>query len=276
MAMDLKVFKTRALSAILFGVILIGGLLGGKLPFILLFAVVSFLCAREFYSLNIIINKQNPNEQAQILFSVGCALFFMYVAEKGEVFFIQTVGKNVLYYLLGFLLLLVMSIGMTNHKKMTIALILGYIYIGLSFGLLARAYRIDSLLPFYLIICIWVNDTMQYIVGANFGKTKMAPIISPKKTWEGTIGGSLLCVVVAVCLGYFTKKYTMITWVSIALCASVIGTLGDLLESKLKRTAGIKDSGNLMPGHGGALDRFDSLLLASPFIFIAAYFLLGS
>jgi phosphatidate cytidylyltransferase len=115
-----------------------------------------------------------------------------------------------------------------------------------------------------LIVLIWINDTMQYIVGSFIGKTKMAPIISPKKTWEGTIGGSLLAVLVAIVCGIFFKQYPIGEWIAFGLVASIAGTIGDLVESKLKRTAGVKDSGNIMPGHGGALDRFDSLLLAGP------------
>jgi phosphatidate cytidylyltransferase len=114
---------------------------------------------------------------------------------------------------------------------------------------------------------------MQYLVGSFFGKTKMAPIISPKKTWEGTIGGSLLSMIVAITWGLLSKQHTLSVWIGIGLCATVVGTLGDLLESKLKRTAGIKDSGNIMPGHGGAMDRFDSLLLAAPFLWLVTLLL---
>jgi phosphatidate cytidylyltransferase len=95
--------------------------------------------------------------------------------------------------------------------------------------------------------------------------------ISPKKTWEGTIGGAVLCIVVIGLLGYFTwpaNQYFVVHWIVIATIAAVMGTVGDLLESKLKRMANVKDSGHIMPGHGGFLDRFDSLLLATPFVWI--------
>ena len=122
-----------------------------------------------------------------------------------------------------------------------------------------------------LLASIWINDTMAYIVGSFIGKTPLSPI-SPKKTWEGTIGGAFLCMVVVTLVGYFALAMTdYVSLLVVSGIAAVIGTLGDLLESKLKRMAGLKDSGNFMPGHGGFLDRFDSLLLATPFVW--AYFI---
>ena len=126
------------------------------------------------------------------------------------------------------------------------------------------------LLPLALILMIWMNDTMAYLVGSFIGKTPFSEI-SPKKTWEGTAGGALLTIAGAAIFGYYTGAYRMIDWIMLALCASVAGTAGDLLESKLKRMADVKDSGTMMPGHGGALDRFDSLLVATPFAFVYAY-----
>jgi phosphatidate cytidylyltransferase len=112
---------------------------------------------------------------------------------------------------------------------------------------------------------------MAYIVGSFIGKTPLSKV-SPKKTREGTFGGIILCVLVISSIGYFSKYYTLTDWIVISSCCAVFGTLGDLLESKLKRMAKVKDSGTLMPGHGGFLDRFDSLLVAIPFLFVY-YFL---
>ena len=116
---------------------------------------------------------------------------------------------------------------------------------------------------------------MAYIVGSLIGKTPLSKI-SPKKTWEGTIGGLLLSVVVAAVVSWFVfDSWAIAVFIMIiAAIASVAGTIGDLLESKLKRMAGVKDSGNIMPGHGGFLDRFDSLLLATPAVWIYVYFLM--
>ena len=128
----------------------------------------------------------------------------------------------------------------------------------------------SALLPCAIIFSIWINDTMAYLVGSFIGKTPLSKI-SPKKTWEGTIGGALLCVVVITLLGYYIPVAKIIHWqhwLFIAAICAVFGTAGDLLESKLKRMADVKDSGSFMPGHGGFLDRFDSLLVATPFVWL--------
>ena len=127
----------------------------------------------------------------------------------------------------------------------------------------------DPLIPCGLIFSIWINDTMAYLVGSWIGRTPFSPI-SPKKTWEGTIGGVILCVLIISLLGKLpvASRISQLQWACIALLAGIFGTIGDLFESKLKRMAGIKDSGRIMPGHGGFLDRFDSLLVATPFVWI--------
>jgi phosphatidate cytidylyltransferase len=124
-----------------------------------------------------------------------------------------------------------------------------------------------KILPCAIVFSIWINDTMAYIVGSFIGKNQLSKI-SPKKTWEGTIGGIILCVIVIALIGISTGFYSYRDWILIPLFCGVFGTFGDLLESKLKRMAAVKDSGNLMPGHGGFIDRFDSLLIAIPFTFV--------
>jgi phosphatidate cytidylyltransferase len=128
-----------------------------------------------------------------------------------------------------------------------------------------------KVLPCGIIFSIWINDTMAYITGSLIGKTSLSKI-SPKKTWEGTLGGALLCVVTIALIGNEAGYYHFKDWIIIASCCAVFGTFGDLLESKLKRMANVKDSGTLMPGHGGFLDRFDSMLVATPFV--ALYYFL--
>ena len=111
---------------------------------------------------------------------------------------------------------------------------------------------------------------MAYLVGSFIGKTPFSPI-SPKKTWEGTIGGAILCITVISAIGSILPATESLGWknlLMISLLCAVFGILGDLLESKLKRMANIKDSGNIMPGHGGFLDRFDSMLVATPFVWL--------
>lgn len=137
----------------------------------------------------------------------------------------------------------------------------------LSHGFYPTSY--SPIVPCTIIFSIWVNDTMAYLVGSFIGKTPLTSI-SPKKTWEGTVGGAILCVVAITLLSRLTgiQQYSTSFFMTIALLCAVFGTIGDLLESKLKRMAGIKDSGKIMPGHGGFLDRFDSLLVAAPVAWI--------
>ena len=123
-------------------------------------------------------------------------------------------------------------------------------------------WKYSPVLPCGIIFSIWINDTMAYIVGSLIGRTSLSKI-SPKKTWEGTIGGAILCILTISLIGMATGFYSFTDWFVISACCAFFGTLGDLLESKLKRTAKVKDSGTFMPGHGGFLDRFDSLLIAS-------------
>jgi phosphatidate cytidylyltransferase len=111
---------------------------------------------------------------------------------------------------------------------------------------------------------------MAYIVGSLIGRRPLSKI-SPKKTWEGTIGGGLLAVAIITGVGWWKEYFNVYDWIFIASIAVLFGTMGDLLESKLKRMAGVKDSGQIMPGHGGFLDRFDSLLLATPFVWLYVY-----
>jgi phosphatidate cytidylyltransferase len=121
---------------------------------------------------------------------------------------------------------------------------------------------------------MWINDTMAYIVGSFIGKTPFSPI-SPKKTWEGTIGGGILCIAIIAFAGStlnISKHISFMHWLFIGILCAVFGTLGDLLESKMKRMADVKDSGNILPGHGGFVDRFDSMLLAAPVVAFYIHF----
>ena len=134
--------------------------------------------------------------------------------------------------------------------------------------------QFDGLLLLAIFIFIWVNDTGAYLVGSRWGKRRLAPSISPKKSVEGSIGGLILVLLSAVVLRLLL--FPELSWLRILLIATVVaifGTIGDLFESSLKRQAGVKDSGKLIPGHGGILDRIDSLLLAVPAVYLLLAFL---
>ena len=155
-------------------------------------------------------------------------------------------------------IVLIYNLGVTGNLNMDPALTL------------KQNFHYINVIPCGIIFSIWINDTMAYLVGSIIGKTSLTKI-SPKKTWEGTIGGGILCVVIITWLGYLLKFYTPRDWLWISSICAVFGTLGDLFESKLKRMAGVKDSGSFLPGHGGFLDRFDSFLFATPFVWLYCY-----
>lgn len=133
------------------------------------------------------------------------------------------------------------------------------------------------LLPLSVFVFLWINDTGAYCSGSLFGRHKLFPRISPGKTWEGSIGGGVLVLIVAAFVGCWSEKLfgssviSVIEWIGLGLVIVVFGTLGDLVESLFKRTLGVKDSGNILPGHGGMLDRFDSSLMALPAAVIYLY-----
>ncbi|NNE32115.1 MAG: phosphatidate cytidylyltransferase [Winogradskyella sp.] len=125
--------------------------------------------------------------------------------------------------------------------------------------------------PFLLLGCfilVWVNDSAAYLVGKNFGKQKLFPSISPKKTVEGFLGGLFFACIASYFISTYTATITSTNWLVMAIIVSVFGTLGDLIESKFKRQANVKDSGVIMPGHGGLLDRLDSIIFAAPFVYL--------
>ena len=159
----------------------------------------------------------------------------------------------------------------TMFGQMYVALPLSLINI-LAFQLMPITYlpTYDMLLPLSVFIFLWLNDTGAYCVGSLIGKLKLFPRISPGKTWEGSIGGGIVVLIISAVIGYVANRQpdghllSLPQWMGLGLVVVVFGTWGDLVESLFKRTLGIKDSGNMLPGHGGMLDRFDSSLLAIP------------
>lgn len=158
---------------------------------------------------------------------------------------------------------------------------LSQMYIALPFALLnvlafhsdetASISQYNAILPLSIFIFNWVNDTGAYCTGMLFGKHKLFERISPKKSWEGSIGGSVFCIISSFILAHFFPFMSTGVWIGLALTVVIFGTWGDLTESLLKRRLGIKDSGNILPGHGGMLDRFDSAILAIPAAVVYLY-----
>ncbi len=291
MAMNWPVFRTRTLTALAFVAVMLIGLFWSRWSFFVLFSVVHFGCWIEYTRL---ITSIYPSYK-------GVSPFHKYgVMLAGWGFMLYNMGNGeaiagIPLSLIGLTVLLVFAFALPvtevlfsryfhfSHIRYSV---LGLLYISLSWGLFVRIrslggtwsagtgnmYEVGMLIPAILVFSIWINDTMAYITGSFFGKTPFSSI-SPKKTTEGTLGGAILCVA-AMGIAAWQMKLPITPVCIIAAIAAVAGTAGDLLESKIKRMAGVKDSGHFMPGHGGFLDRFDSLLLAIPFTAIYVLLLL--
>lgn len=270
MALNVPVFFKRLGSSIVFAAIMLTGMLYPEpWAFLILICLINFLCLRDFFRLMRLIVKDSywPLWLQGVIQFIALLLILLFTYKSNQQMdqIVWAFGKA-----LPVIPALVILIAVLSKRESLVATLLGagglfYIAIPAIFLMLMRLQ--DLILPLSLILMIWCNDTMAYLVGSFIGKTPFSPI-SPKKTWEGTIGGALLTIGGAAATGYFTHTWHMVDWMALALCATVAGTFGDLMESKLKRLADVKDSGTLMPGHGGALDRFDSLLIAAPFAFI--------
>lgn len=266
MAMNWPTFFKRLGSAIVFSIIMMAGLLWNEYAFIALVVLIQVLCLREYFAL---IKKITP----EVYWPTWLPMTIQAISLLWLLLETPLLNGVRFSQLLMFAPILIVLLT-TLHKKTAlqagIQSLAGMAYIVLPMILLYSLRMQSIVLPLSLVLMLWMNDTMAYIVGSFIGKTPFSPI-SPKKTWEGTIGGVILTLAGAAIWGYYSPYYSMVDWMALALCASIAGTAGDLLESKLKRLADVKDSGAIMPGHGGALDRFDSLLVATPFAFVYAY-----
>jgi phosphatidate cytidylyltransferase len=291
MALNVKTLKTRSLTAVVFVVVMATGLLWNHWAFFILFSIIHFGCWTEYQKLVGLIdpdyNAITPFHKYGVKLAGWCLMLYF----TNDQFSIFGMHLHEFGWWLGLLFIFILPIVELLFAKEIKPKNIGYSAIGLLYISLAWGLMMDlrstfipptresfvlspegwgKLITCALIFSIWINDTMAYIVGSLIGKTPFSKI-SPKKTWEGTVGGAILCIAVIALLGYFTSPangYHIIHWVAIAAIAAVVGTAGDLIESKLKRVANVKDSGHIMPGHGGFLDRFDSLLVAIPFVWL--------
>lgn len=280
MAFNWQTFKTRTLTALVFVAVMMAGLLWNRWSFFILFSLVHFGCWIEYQKL---VAKMNPDYPAiPPVHKYGIMLagwFMMFYFTNAEIRVAGVRLNEIGFYAgLAMMILLPLLILLQSRKFFLKNLgysIFGLLYISLSMALLIDLrnywiednYQLNLIIPLLIIFALWVNDTMAYIVGSLIGKTPFSPI-SPKKTWEGTIGGMVLAIATMTLIAYYTSKLSPVHAAVITTLAAISGTYGDLFESKLKRLAGVKDSGQIMPGHGGFLDRFDSLLFATTVVWL--------
>ena len=279
--MNWKNFIKRTLTGILFVAVLVGGILYSTVTFTLLFALITGLAVWEFGTLI------NQSGQAVINRPIcGLAGVYLFLAVTG---FCEGLygGEVFVPYLIMLIYLLVAELYLRRPNPMGdwAYTMMSQLYVALPFALLSALYfyplqvmqggtptvAITPMLPLSVFIFLWVSDSGAYLVGSLLGKHRLFERISPKKSWEGSIGGGLLALVAAWALWCFFPIMHLWQWMGMALVVVVFGTWGDLVESLLKRQLGIKDSGNIRPGHGGILDRFDSSMLAIPAVVVYLY-----
>lgn len=258
----------RTITGIIFLVVVIGAILLSKYSFLILFLIIVAGSLYEFYTLS-----RKESIQPSIIYGISIGLM-IFVA---NFFYVNEVlpGKY-------FLLLIPLIAGIfiielyknADHPFTNIGFtILGLVYIAVPLSLSNQIvtdntgnYNAGLLLGFFILI--WSYDTLAYVFGISFGKHRLFERISPKKSWEGFIGGSLSTIAIAYIVSLIFPVISFFDWAMVGLICAIAGTFGDLVESSFKRSIDEKDSGNLLPGHGGMLDRFDAVLFALPLFYV--------
>lgn len=289
MAFDSKKFLVRTGSAAVFVIVLLGCILWNYYSFSALFFIVSLWGLKEFYKL-MELNGNKPNKIIGYILSISLYGFITSwiiqdsIKDEAVISVLQFFSR-VLFALISIVSLLIPLVELFRNKEKPLENIsitfYGVVYVVMPFilfnlvanyplggGYLTEGMRYQSSIVVSVFLLIWSNDTFAYLVGSFIGKNKMYERISPGKTWEGTIGGAILTVASSFLIYKWFGILELNDWIIISTIVAVLGTLGDLVESMLKRSVGVKDSGNIMPGHGGILDRFDSLIMVAPFVFL--------
>lgn len=273
---------TRAITGVLFVAIMVAGFLQPHYM-VVLFAIITGMTLWEYTGLV----SDIPGVRVNRFISTVAGVYFFVAVAGNRLGFVE--GFSIFVpYILTIVYLLVSELYLKNDQPVSnwAYTMLGQMYIALPFSLInVLAFQvsehgqltIDMLLPLSIFIFLWTNDTGAYCSGSLLGRHKLFPRVSPGKSWEGSIGGGILVLAVAALIGYLTSQSStphslnIPEWMGLGLVVAVFGTWGDLVESLFKRTLGIKDSGSILPGHGGMLDRFDSSLLAIPAAVVYLY-----
>ncbi len=264
-------FTQRIITGSVFVGVLISSAVFSKEVLAILFLVFTIVGTYEYYQ--IVSKKDNckPNLIAGYYASISCYLLIVGIS----LFSVPIVYATLLIPVIGLVFVIELFRLKEDGFSNVLHTLMPIIYVSSPFALfiasnhLATAYSSEYNAHFTLtfFFVLWANDTGAYLSGRAFGKTKLFPQISPNKTWEGTIGGALVALTIGYICSLYFAEFTTAQWLVISAIVVVFGSLGDLVESMLKRNYKVKDSGTILPGHGGILDRFDGLLIASPLVF---------
>lgn len=270
----MKKLLVRVATGAVFGVVLLACILYNNISFGALFALVTCLAVNEFC--NLIHEYKKTTFSTPVAVVGGLYLFLAF-------FMMDKVAEPFMLFV-PYLILIAFALVRELYKKADSPLdnmayfALSQLYAAFPFALLnilstfgPGAY--NYIMPLSIFIFLWCSDSGAYFVGSAIGRHRLFERISPKKSWEGSIGGGVLALVAAYVLSLFYPTLGAIEWMGMAAVVVVTGTWGDLIESCMKREMGIKDSGNILPGHGGILDRFDSAILAIPSVVVYLYIL---
>ena len=278
----MKNLWVRTVSGAVLAVVMLGAIAWSQWSFGLLLAALLVVGMTEFYSLA---GEQGSNPQRIVGLAAGLVLFalnFAFVSDD-----IQILGSARQAFACGMALLLLLLPAMficelyrrgENPASGIGTTLMGVCYVALPLSLMCYIPILgsDTWNPWVMvayIFIIWANDVFAYLVGMSVGRHRLCERLSPKKSWEGFFGGIAGAVVMGIVAARVLDG-NMWVWAGLALVAAVSGVLGDLVESMFKRAAGVKDSGRLIPGHGGVLDRFDAMLLSAPFVFVYMLFVM--
>ena len=284
----MKNFITRTITGILFVAIMVTGICLRGDAMILLFALITGLTLWEFTGL---VNEHVADTTVNRFITTAAGVY-LFLAFAGYCTGIVPPSAFIPYLLtLIYLFISELYLKQKNPIQDWAYTMLSQLYIALPFSMInVLSFQADPLsgqiayrwlLPMSVFIFLWANDTGAYCAGSLFGRHKLFPRVSPGKTWEGSIGGAVIVLIIAAVISYFAgsdaslstlnAQLSTLKWLGLGLVVVFFGTWGDLVESLFKRTLGIKDSGNILPGHGGMLDRFDSSLMAIPAAVIYLY-----
>lgn len=264
-------FISRTLSGIVFVLLILGSLLISPLVFALLMLVVNLLGVAEIIRLTA---GPKPNKALLRTGQLLSVLFYSLIASVALGYFpfiamLPAVGLMLLPFVFA-LFSKASSFGQTAAALWSSILLVALpsATLTLFFNESLFGEKAGPMLVFILLVMIWINDIFAYLFGSWLGKHRLFERISPKKSWEGSIGGVFMTLMLTTAFYYLTQFMPLLVLLGMALLVVVTAVIGDLIESMLKRQAGVKDSGTLIPGHGGILDRFDATFFAAPFVFI--------
>ncbi len=268
----LSELKTRVISAFIFLIVILGGIFGGPETFGAVVILISVLLLWEFFGIVIPADAQSKKHLI-ILWTIAAILpvIWAFIKEyQGESFNLSGFAPTALILIYIPLLFELFSRSADPFANVG-SLFLGFFYISIPMALLLDIAFVPAYDPYLILglfLITWVNDIGAYFVGSLMGKRPLAPAISPNKTWEGSIGGWSMTILMSLLYFHLFLGKDWEFTIILAFIGGVFGSLGDLVESKLKRSAGIKDTGQIMPGHGGILDRLDAFIFFMPFVYL--------